>query len=210
MITKNLSLDTKLDVDLGFRISNEVEIGEILLLLQREFPNGFYGQEATSFLKSEMGEMPSGFKNDPLYKPAGTFYKSLVEVGYLEVIDEKSKRKGYLRYDNKKRIYNAVNQVYQFYRVKPDVLSGYKPPLPKFVHDLPLSSNMQILLENYMTLTGTTRIGVERILVESLENLVLGDEKFLGTMELLKRENPQAYASGGGRYLDRLMQTTKR
>lgn len=221
----NLTLDTIIAFESTTHINKEVKLGKILYEIKREFPDGFYGRQATQFLHKNLNGIPKGFGGSPYGYSTGRFYKSLVEVGYLERLENKDKKiietEESSNKSKKTYLYKVKESLpleqYQSETVKirPHAFitekskfedeSEYELRLP--TTPILVTREFARLLRSYSMLTATPENEFNADSREGLEKMVLENKNFLSIMILIRENFPKAYASFSGQYLDKLKQT---
>jgi len=189
MPTDNLSLRTELtfEEDTHFKL---IEVGQILVALNRQFPQGFHAQAATRFLRRTFGDVPHEFRTSYNQFATAFLYIELAELGYLEQVNRDTKN---------------PHGGKHFYRCKPELLDSYESPTPpaKYIkRTLEFPDGLLSLMLSYSRFLDISPDQASR---EALEGRIVGDERFLTFLENTKKVSPKLYESMGGEYLDDLL-----
>ena len=189
MPTANLNLRTELtfEEDPHFKL---IEVGQILVALNRQFPQGFYAKAATKFLRGTFGDLPHEFRTSYNQFATAFLYIELANLGYLEQVNKDTKSP----FGGK-----------HFYRCKPELLNGYESPEPPARYIKRTLEFPDGLLSLMLSYSRFLDIPPDQASREALEGRILGDEGFLTFLERTKKVSPKLYESMGGEYLDNLL-----
>ena len=189
MPTADLSLRTELTFEEGAHFKL-IEVGQILVALQRRFPQGFYAQAATRFVRETFGDVPHEFRTSYDKFATAFLYIELAKLGILEQVNKNTKSPFGGKY---------------FYRCKPELLDDYKPPEPTARYVKRTIEFPDGLLSLMISYSKFLDIPPDQASRQALEGRILGDDRFLTFLEDTRRVSPELYERMGGEYLDKLL-----